>query len=64
MMGMPDHHFHALVARERTESLRSTMLASSRRRHRAEQACEEAGREEAGRVLPRLSLHGDVVGRV
>jgi hypothetical protein len=51
MMGLPEHRFHALIAQERFESRRSSMVASRRRRHRRDEA-----REQAGRVLPRLSL--------
>jgi len=59
-MGMPDHHFHALIAQERIESLRSTMLASRRRRRRDEHKRDEAGPT----ALPRLSLHGYATARL
>jgi hypothetical protein len=52
MLGMPDHHFHALIARERAESLRATMIASRRsRRRRHENSREE---NEAGHRMLRL----------
>lgn len=53
MLGMPDHHFHALIAQERVESLRATMAASRRLRRR-----EDAEHEEAGQLAPRLDPRG------
>ena len=50
MLGMSDHRFHALVAQERVESLRATMLAS---RHRPRQQRVEEPKE-AGQMPPRL----------
>ena len=54
MMGMPDHQFHTLIAQEWVESLRSTMLASRRRRRLR----EIDARTEAGRQQPRLETFG------
>ena len=52
MLGIPDRHFHALIAQERVESLRATMVASRRWRR------NEAEKEGAGRLVPRLEPHG------
>jgi hypothetical protein len=51
MLGMPDHQFHALIAHERVESLRATMLASRRRPWRRDDDQEP---KEAGQLTPRL----------
>jgi hypothetical protein len=54
---LPDHHFHALSARERTESLRATMIASRRRRRRRDEESKEAG-PSGSRLQAHRAGHG------
>jgi hypothetical protein len=53
MLGMPDHHFHALIAQQRVETLRTAMAASRRPRRR-----EDTEHEQAGLRAPRLDPRG------